>query len=44
MGFPDGLVVKNQPAMQETQETQVWSLGGEYLPEEMATSPVFLSG
>ena len=31
-------VVKNPPAMQETQEMQVWSLGGEdALEEEMAT-------
>ena len=30
--------VKNLPAMQETQETQVWSLGQEDPPEEeMAT-------
>ena len=28
-GFPDGSVVKNLPAMQETLETQVGSLGGE---------------
>jgi len=34
MGFPAGSAVKNQPAMQETQETQVLSLGGKYLPEE----------
>ena len=27
--FPDGLVVKNVPTMQETQEMQVWSLGWE---------------
>ena len=26
-GFPDGLAIKNLPAMQETQETWVWSLG-----------------
>ena len=30
VGFPGGSVVKNPPAMQETQEIQVWSLGGEY--------------
>ena len=28
-GFPDGTIVKNLPAMQETQETQVWSLDWE---------------
>ena len=28
-GFPGGAVVKNPPAMQETQEIQVWSLGPE---------------
>ena len=28
-GFPGGSVVKNPPAMQETRETQVRSLGGE---------------
>ena len=28
-GFPDGTVVKNQPAMQEKQETQVQSLSQE---------------
>ena len=31
MDFPGGLVVKNPPAMQET---QVWSLGQEDAPEE----------
>ena len=37
-GFPDGSVVKNSPAMQETQETQLQSPGWEYpLGEEMAT-------
>ena len=37
-GFPDGSVVKNPLAMQETQETQVRSLGGEDpLEKEMAT-------
>ena len=37
-GFPDGSVVKNLLAMQETQETLVRSLGGEdTLEEEMAT-------
>ena len=38
MGFPSGSVVKNLPAVQETQETQVWSLGQEEpLDEKMAT-------
>ena len=37
LGCPDRLVVKNPPAMQETQETGVRSLGGEDpLEEEMA--------
>ena len=37
-GFPGGSAVKNLPAMQETQETQVPSLGWEDpLEEEMAT-------
>ena len=37
-GFPDGSAIKNLPAMQETQETWVRSLGWEYpLEEEMAT-------
>lgn len=41
-GFPDGSVVKNLPAMLETQEACVQSLGGEDpLEEEMA--PVFHS-
>ena len=36
--FPSGLAVKNPPAMQEPQETQVRSLGPEDpLEEEMAT-------
>ena len=30
LGFPGGSVVKNLPAVQETQETRVWSLGGEH--------------
>ena len=35
---PDGLAVKNLPAMQEPQELKVWSLGGEDpLEEAMAT-------
>ena len=33
-GFPGGSVVKNQPAMQKLQETQVQSLSGEGTPEE----------
>ena len=28
-GFPGGTVVKNLPAIQEMQETQIWSLGWE---------------
>ena len=43
-GFPDGLVVKNLPAIQETQETQVRSLGWEDpLEEEMATHSSILA-
>ena len=34
LGFPDGSVVKNLPAMQETQETQSRSLGWEGPREE----------
>ena len=38
MGFPSSSVVKNLPAMQETQETRVQSLSpGGPLKEEMAT-------
>ena len=38
LGFLGGSAVKNLPAMQETQETRVWSLGQEDpLEEEMAT-------
>ena len=38
MGFPDGSVVKNLPAMQETQETRIPSLGQKNpLEEEIAT-------
>ena len=38
MGFPGGSAVKNLPAMQESQETQIQSLGGEDpLEEDMAT-------
>ena len=37
MGFPDGTVVKNLPAMQETQEMWIQSLDQEDpLEEEMA--------
>ena len=37
-GFPSSLAVKNPPAMPETQETWVRSLGWEHpLKEEMAT-------
>ena len=36
--FPNGLAVKNPPAMKEMQEIQVWSLGWEDpLEKEMAT-------
>ena len=38
LGFPGGSVVKNLPAIQETQETQVQSLGQEDpLEKEMVT-------
>ena len=41
--FPSGSVVKNLPAMQETQETSVRSLGQEDpLEEEMQPTPVCL--
>ena len=37
-GFPSGSVVKNLPAMEETQEIQVWSLVQEDpFQEEMTT-------
>ena len=44
MGFLDGSAVKNPPAMQETQRTQVQSLGQEDPLEEEVTkpTPVFL--
>ena len=29
VGFPGGALIKNPPAKQETQESQVWSLGHE---------------
>ena len=42
MRFPGGAVVKNLPAMQET---QVGSLGGgDPLEEGLGTTPVFLPG
>ena len=42
--FPNGLVVKNLPAMQETKETWVQSLGVEYpLEEEMETHSSILA-
>ena len=45
MGFPCGLAVKKPPAMQETQETQVRSLGREDpLEEGMATHFSILVG
>ena len=38
MGIPDGSMVKNPPAVQETQELWLWSLSREDpLEEEMAT-------
>ena len=37
MGSPRDSAVKNLPAMQETREMQVRSLGQEDLEEEMAT-------
>ena len=38
LGFPGSSAVKNPPAMQETQETQVWSLAWkDPLEKEMAT-------
>ena len=51
-GFLDGSVVKNLPAMQETQETWVWSLGWEEIPalggvpwrRKWQPTPVFLPG
>ena len=42
--FPDGSVVKNLPAVQKTQETQVQSLGQEDpLEKEMATDSSILA-
>ena len=45
MGFPGGTVGKNPPAMQEMQQTQVQSLGGEDpLEEDVATHSSNLAG
>ena len=45
LGFPGGSGVKNLPAMQETLEMQVWSLGQEDpLEEDMATHSSILAG
>ena len=44
-GFPHGSAVKNPPAMQETQETRVQSLGWEDpLEEGTATHSSILAG
>ena len=44
LGFPGGSVVKNMPAMQETQEKWVLSLGLENtMEEEMATHSSILA-
>ena len=44
MGFPGGSVVKNLPAVQETKETWVRSLGQEdLLDKEMATHSSILA-
>ena len=44
MGFPGGSAVKHPPAMQETQETWVQSLGqDDPLEEEMATHSSILT-
>ena len=44
MGFPCGSVLENPPAIQETQEMQVRSLGQEDpLEKEMATHPSILA-
>ena len=43
-GYPDDSEVKNPPAMQEMQETWVWSLGQEdLLEEEVATHSSILA-
>ena len=45
MGFPGGSVVKNPPAMQETQEVWVPSLGrGDPLGKKVATHSSILAG
>ena len=45
LGFPNGSVVKNLPAMQALQEMQFRSLGWEDpLEEGMTITPVFLPG
>ena len=45
LGFPGGSAVKNLPAVQETREMWVRSLGLEDLPEEeMATHSSFPAG
>ena len=44
VGFPSGSVIKNPPAMQESQETQVRSMGQEDpLEEGMATHSSILA-
>ena len=44
LGFPDGSVIKNLPAMQETQQAWVQSLGWEDpLEKEMATHSSILA-
>ena len=44
-GFPCGSVVENLPALQEPQETQVWSLGEEgCLERKMASHSSILAG
>ena len=43
-GFPDGSVVMNMPAMQETQEMWVWSLGQEDPREKEIITHLFLPG
>ena len=45
LGFPRGSVVKNSPANQEIQETQIQSLGWEDpLKKKWQPTPVFLPG
>ena len=45
MGFPSGSAVKNPPAMQEPQETQVGSLSQEdFLEGGHGPIPIFLPG